>query len=59
MVYLVLQVELILDLEYGMNADADIVLITAGKAQKPGQTRLDLLKLMLKLWQIQETSSRI
>lgn len=30
-------------------ADADIVLITAGMAQKPGQTRLDLLKINAKI----------
>lgn len=30
--------------EYSDCADADIVVICAGVAQKPGETRLDLLK---------------
>ena len=34
---------------YDECADADIVLITAGMAQKPGQTRLDLLKINAKI----------
>ena len=41
--------------EYGDCQDADIVVICAGVAQKPGETRLDLLKRNADTWrQIQE-----
>ena len=40
-----LQETLIRQGEYSDCADADIVIVTAGLARKPGQTRLDLAKV--------------